>query len=278
MRGLSLPLHVPVVRTDRPIFSCTELLGRGVYGRCCAINGTPAWVAKICVVQTPGEASAAMAELLALLSLRQGAFAAADVAFVPQLHCVVHTPATAGFELDFVMDRAPGVTLRVALHTLPFSRLVDTVLPRVLRVLLKTIIELQRLGITHGDIRVDNVMWCDESGRVSLLDWGISCVRGERRDLTADAYDLFRLLQECSGHAEAHGCTRPPGADVPDLGILGCACFDFLGDVPTRVKRCRSAAERRIVKQLVPWCRRLADSEWATPEAALRAFPLHAPP
>jgi len=76
-------------------------------------------------------------------------------------------------------------------------------------------------GVTHGDLKVDNVFLLDEAGtggrRVKLLDWGIARIAGEDDPLRGMiAGTLTYVAPE-----QIRGDAITPASDVYSLGVLG---------------------------------------------------------
>jgi serine/threonine-protein kinase len=125
------------------------------------------------------------------------------------------------------MERLHGRSLGAMLDDGPLPR--DTALD-VLLELCDVLAVAHAAGVTHGDLKVDNVFMLDQPGpggrRVKLLDWGIARIAGEEDPLRGMIAGTLTYVAP-----EQIRCdTITPAADVYALGVLAYRLL--LGEPP----------------------------------------------
>jgi serine/threonine-protein kinase len=126
-----------------------------------------------------------------------------------------------------VMERLRGRALGACLENDALSR--DAAL-EILLELCEVLEAAHAAGVTHGDLKVENVLLLDQPGaggrRVKLVDWGIARIAGEQDPLHGMiAGTLTYLAPE-----QIRGDDLTPASDVYSLGVLGYRLL--LGEPP----------------------------------------------
>jgi hypothetical protein len=137
---------------------------------------------------------------------------------------------------SFTMRRVRGTTLRALLHPTAIARPGRHRLLSALSQLCLAVHYAHTRGVTHRDIKPDNVMF-GEFGEVYLLDWGIARISGEVEDVTEGAV---------AGHTQAGAILGTLGYMPPeqlrgdhaqvgpaaDIYALGAVLFEILAGEP----------------------------------------------
>jgi serine/threonine-protein kinase len=180
----------------------------------------------------------------------------------------IHEAGEADGLLYFVMDRVPGETLRERLQR--DGRLPVETVTRIVAGLADALDAAARAGVVHRDVKPENILLEEGTGRVLLVDFGVArLTAGENRP-------------ESTGPGMAVGTPaymspeQATGDDVvdprSDLYALGVVAYEMLTGTPPFTGPHRVVVSHHISTRPVPVQRIRGDTPAALARAVMRAL------
>jgi serine/threonine protein kinase len=200
----------PIRPPDVPGYLVGVALGSGAGGRVwSAIRANDGQPVAIKVVAPQRNSGASPIELAVLRGVRH-----------PHVIRFVEDVTLPGGAVALVLERAAGGSLARVVGARGHLTPAETV--TVLTALATTLVDLHRMGVTHGDISPGNVLF-HADGRPVLADLGMSVVAAAARP---EAWGTDGFVDP----AVLAGAVAGPASDVYALGALGWFCL--AGSVP----------------------------------------------
>lgn len=165
----------------------------------------------------------------------------------------LHTFGEAEGVMYFVMGYVRGESLASRLRR--EGKLPSDEVRRILAEVADALDYAHRHGVVHRDIKPDNILLDDDSGRPMLADFGIAKARGASGDLTREGSLIgtpsFMSPEQASGKGEIDG-----RSDIYSLGVMGYAMvtgqLPFEGDTPRDVIMGHLAEEPAPLAEVAP--------------------------
>ena len=147
----------------------------------------------------------------------------------------------------FVMGYVRGESLATRLRR--DGRLPEDDARRVLADLADALDHAHRQGVVHRDVKPDNVLLDDESGRALLTDFGVAKALGGGETLTAIGSVVgtpsYMSPEQATGRADIDGRT-----DIYALGVMGYAMFT--GRLPFEGKTAADVLTKHLTQEPPP--------------------------
>jgi serine/threonine-protein kinase len=172
----------------------------------------------------------------------------------------------------FVMGYVRGESLATRLRR--DSRLPEDEARRILADVAEALDHAHRQGVVHRDVKPDNVLLDDESGRALLTDFGVAKALGGRETLTAHGSVVgtphYMSPEQAAGRGDIDG-----RSDLYSLGVMAYAMLTgrapFDGKTPADVLAKHLTQEPAPLRSLVPM---LSDSTLQAVERCLAKDPI----
>jgi eukaryotic-like serine/threonine-protein kinase len=195
----------PVRAPHIPGYLVGSALGTGSAGRVwSAVRASDGWSVAIKVIAPQGSSTGSPVELAVLRGVRH-----------PHVIRFVEDIILSGGAVALVLERASGGSLARVVGARGHLTPAETV--TVVTALATTLVDLHRMGVTHGDISPGNVLF-HADGRPVLADLGVSQVTATAR---AEAWGTDGFVDP----AVLAGDPAGPASDVYALGALGWFCL-----------------------------------------------------
>jgi hypothetical protein len=165
----------------------------------------------------------------------------------------LHSMGEAEGVMYFVMGYVRGESLAAKMRR--EEKLLPEEARRILAEVADALDYAHRQGVVHRDIKPDNILIDDESGRPMLADFGIAKARGARGTLTEEGGVIgtpsYMSPEQASGQDQIDG-----RSDIYSLGVMGYALVSgrlpFAGETPSAILMQHLTREPRPLAEVAP--------------------------
>ncbi len=180
----------------------------------------------------------------------------------------VHTAGEATGLVYYVMDYVPGESLRHRL--LREGRLPIEVVTRIVADLADALHAAGEAGLVHRDVKPENILLDQASGRAMLADFGIARVMAGETDSARTAQGVAVGTPTYMSPEQAAGDAVDARSDLYALGVVA---FEMLaGRPPFRAPTAAAVASKHLAEQAVPIESLRTDTPPALAHALARAL------
>jgi serine/threonine-protein kinase len=160
----------------------------------------------------------------------------------------VHTAGEATGLFFYVMDYVPGESLRSRLQR--EGRLPVDEVTRMVADLADALHAAAEAGLVHRDVKPENILLDEATGRAMLVDFGIARVMAAEADGTRTAAGVAVGTPTYMSPEQAAGDTVDARSDLYALGVVG---YEMLaGRPPFRAETAAAVASKHLAEQATP--------------------------
>jgi serine/threonine-protein kinase len=180
----------------------------------------------------------------------------------------VHTAGEATGLFFYVMDYVPGESLRSRLQR--EGRLPVDEASRMVADLADALHAAAEAGLVHRDVKPENILLDEATGRAMLVDFGIARVMAAEADGTRTAAGVAVGTPTYMSPEQAAGDTVDARSDLYALGVVG---YEMLaGRPPFRADTAAAVASKHLAEQATPVELVRSDTPQALAQAITRAL------